>query len=359
MIFEYSNILDDRRANAMLWRCFGIKNAARLGAALVAGMLTLTACEQTIKETVSPISCYFHQEALLDAEENFSETIVQSVTLGSVADSLVGSLHDRDVESAVKRASMRGISNVAADYFKIRYNEAGTREDSIVSMRDDFIADNRQLDEAGRAMDALAQCRISQYEAILSDPEAGRVDRNTALTRKEDVDFKITRDVDLMDTILEGSEKRAKDFKSALYVGFGLLPGKIPGKRKYEKYVVLAKANARSKPGGPIIGGLFEGERVHIPPGNEDKAWQPIVWFDGKTVYVHIELLAHQDSGMAANALARVGGRSKNFEIEKLSAFAKDRRRSVERKGHDYRRKIKKIRDAAAIRLELVEAVSY
>jgi len=309
------------------------QNAVRFSTVLVAAGLMLAACTPPAKPDRPPISCYPYQQTLVEAEENLTKTIAEMVMDGMPSTVLLYPLEDKYAKSAMKKA---GLSGAAADYFKVRYNRSETREALIVLMRDDFLADNRQLDQAGQVLNDLAQCRASQFEEIISDLEAGNVDRNVALMRKGDVNDKIARDSALIGSIIESAGKRAWDFQSALYAGFGLLPGDIPGKLKYEKYIVLKKTSVRAAPGksGAIIGGLFKGEQIYVLPGHEDSAWQPVAWFDGRTAYLYIEHIAHKDSGMAAG----VGRTSKILEIEKLMEINKDRRTNFEGKGRDYHR---------------------
>nr|VFJ86971.1 MAG: hypothetical protein BECKLFY1418B_GA0070995_100529 [Candidatus Kentron sp. LFY] len=321
-------------------------NAVRLSTVIVAGSLFLAACAPSPKPTSPLISCYPYQETLAEAKENFAEAIDRMAIDEAVSGALLNFPGDKSARSAMKKAELSG---AATDYFKVRYNEFETREGLIVSMRSDFLADNHRLDQVGQILNELAQCRESQYEEILSDLEVENVDRGTALMRKEDVDIRIEQDFRLIDSIIEGARERARDFKSTLYAGFGLLPGKIPGKQKYERYIVLKRANVRSAPSksGTLIGGLFKGEQIYVLPGHEDSAWQPVAWFDGRSTYIYIELIAHRDSGMAAE----VGRTSKIFEIEKLSETGKGRRTSFEEKGHDYRRRIEEIQRTVTVRL--------
>nr|VFJ43306.1 MAG: Glycine zipper [Candidatus Kentron sp. DK] len=302
---------------------------ARTGAVLVAGIFILTACvpagnirQEYASDTSDP--CNSHRQTLVETKESFSKTIAQAAMAGAVAGALIGFLTEGDLQGALTGAAIGGLAGAAAGYFKAKHDKAKTRRELLTAIQGDFAVDNQRLDKAGQAVRGMTQCRRNQYQAILSDFNAGTIDRDTALTRKEGISASIEQDRQLISLLLEGAEKRAEDYTAALNNGFELPPGALmkgisPQQQallmqsSYPRYIALQSANVRPGPSnsGTPVGGLAKGELVHVLAGNESQQWKPITRPDEQIAYVFGALIAPEGSPQAQKVLAEIGGKAK------------------------------------------------
>nr|VFJ56714.1 MAG: Glycine zipper [Candidatus Kentron sp. DK] len=243
---------------------------------------------------------------------------------GVVAGALIGFLTERDLKGALTGAAIGGLAGAAAGYFKAKHDKAQTRRELLAAIQGDFAVDNQRLDKAGQAVRDMTQCRRDQYQAILSDFNAGTIDRDTALARKEGISASIEQDRQLISLLLEGAEKRAGDYTVALNNGFELPPGPLmkgisPQRQAslmqsaYARYVALQSANVRPSPSnsGTPVGGLAKGELVYVLAGNENQQWKPITRPDDQIAYVFGGLIAPEGSPQAQKVLAEIGGKAK------------------------------------------------
>nr|VFK19920.1 MAG: Glycine-zipper containing OmpA-like membrane domain-containing protein [Candidatus Kentron sp. LPFa]VFK34122.1 MAG: Glycine-zipper containing OmpA-like membrane domain-containing protein [Candidatus Kentron sp. LPFa] len=316
---------------------------ARVSAVLLLGLF-LAGCmplgnvrQMYASDTSDP--CNDHRQVLVKTKESFTKTILKGAAAGVVAGALIGFLSEGDLQGAVTGAVIGGAAGAVGGYFKARYDKAKTRQELIAGIRGDFATDNQHLDKAAQAVRGMTQCRRNQYETILADFKAGNVDRKTALARKDDIDFRIERDRELIALLLDKSEKRAQEYNVALSNGFELPPGRLIKKptasaqSEYKKYIALKSVNVRPGPGkssGAPVGRLTKGELVHVAVGHDADAWKPITRSDGTIAYVYTSLIAPENSEQAKQVLAKFDGKAKipNVPERKMHDAAREKLRS-------------------------------
>ncbi|MEI6986913.1 MAG: YMGG-like glycine zipper-containing protein [Rhodospirillaceae bacterium] len=150
----------------------------------------------------------------LDSTGNyFAEDMIQGALIGAAGGALLGGLASGSWKGAAIGAAAGAVAGALGGYWKNKMDQG--RDQAIVTVASDMRRENDQLDKTNAAFRQLADCRRNEAKRIKAQYAAKAITRDVAKSQLGNLAALARKDLDILNSILANSDKRANEYQYA------------------------------------------------------------------------------------------------------------------------------------------------
>lgn len=255
--------------------------------------------------------CYAQRQPLLAVENEFSKSLIAGAVVGAIVGGIIGGLVSKDKGKGIAiGAAAGGLSGLAAGYLKAKHDKNLSQQQIIAEIDGDTRKDISQLNSATGTVKRLTDCRFQQLAAIRAGVKSGTIKKAEASSKLKEVKRLMAEDQELINAILERSDKRLTAYaeadaktqnvqKEAMMGQAGSIQWYTPGQNnnspsaEVTTYYSSGNVNVRSGPStsNKVVGALKTNDKVEVLGTAEAASNWKKIRFNNSTAYVYSPLL--------------------------------------------------------------------
>jgi hypothetical protein len=164
--------------------------------------------------------CYTQRVDLLDSRSYYAKSVVAGVIGGAIAGAATGALFAAIGGGNVGQGAAIGAGTLAVAggigaYYQAKQKDIADAQALAVSIQNDILKENGEIDRASIAFVKLRDCRFANAERIKSEYRTGRIKRDEAVKKLNDLKEKFEEDIKIAEEYGTKMSENMKEFQHA------------------------------------------------------------------------------------------------------------------------------------------------
>ncbi|MGH7087811.1 MAG: SH3 domain-containing protein, partial [Stellaceae bacterium] len=256
-------------------------------------------------------ACAPERQSLKSFQDYFFSSMVEGAVGGGLVGGLAGYLAGKDTKSTLIGAGAGAFAGGIGGYYLAKQKANSDPVAVTDSVYQDVSHENQQIDAVSLAFTNLRNCRLRSAEAVKSDYAAGRIGKDAAAAKLQQIRQRFVEDTNFAQSLGSKMAERGSEYQSASDQILQLNPGARQQAAQSEAVAtgpqLVANVNARvhetPSESGPQVALLRPGEAVNSVSGaNAPADWTQIRLPDGRVGFVASRLVRSAGSPAPARA---------------------------------------------------------